>query len=320
MQDSPTFGNVTLGTKSISIQITKSVELELHDTSKNPPQLSRAQSFYQEIQNIEADSVMKFVLLLIVAAGIILSYTIDGLNYYHSTSIIMSSIYIQWLFSITFELYKSDSLCAIRVLNTKIDGFGIVTFPTQFIQLFEKPMCSISEFAGVRGGTIHLSMLFMSVCNSLLFIRAILQRRSEILSQNDNDNDTNNSDLTFKQHVILITCIFSAIGFLFVGYFDLNGHSKVHRIMHFFGVFLIFFLTIGFGMIMNFNPLFLCFAGISLPSFVIYWVLTNKYGRKVKNNAKRVHNITVGLILLEVVWNGLAAAASCITVYHLDTL
>ena len=64
----------------------------------------------------------------------------------------------------------SESLCAIRLVNTKIEGFGDITFPTRLFIIADKPVESISEFAGVRGGTLHVSTLMMSCGVSLEFV------------------------------------------------------------------------------------------------------------------------------------------------------
>lgn len=309
------------GQKSISVEMTRVMDDKVLDA----PPLTHVPSLYEDLREIEADSILKLLLILIAASGVVIGYTSDGLTYYQINAIIMAGVYAQWLFVLSLELYKSNALCAIRVVNTKIEGFGFVTFPTQFIQVNDKPMESISEFAGVRGGTINLSTLYMSVINSLLFGTSLLQRRGEILgykyAQHINEMKIQ-EQLNWQQIIILSTCIISAIGYLFVGYFESNNHSKIHHVMHGIGVWSIFALTIGFGMLVKFNALFICFASISIPVFVLYWIIVWNYagGKKYKNNPKKVHFFSVVLILLEMVCIGLASCASVIVVYNLELL
>ena len=207
---------------------------------------------------IEGDSKIKFILFCVVGFAFTITLNIDTreFDFYESTSIIMGGIFAQWIICVLLAIYNSDSLCAIRIISTKIKGFGQTTFPTQLFMLENKPIESISEFAGVRGGTVHVSTLMMSVGISILFIIGLQNKKYDIyVSKKINYF----YQLEFAKIMFFLLSILCALGFLFVGYFEMNNHSKIHKIVHYMAVLLIAVNYIYTTIYIQPNPLFKCY-------------------------------------------------------------
>ena len=128
--------------------------------------------------SIESDTRIKLfmwtILTLCFAIPILFGDKDIGINFYQSIAIFITGMFIQWASVVIFAMTHSESLCAIRLVNTKIEGFGDITFPTRLFIIADKPIESISEFAGVRGGTLHVSQLIMSCGVSLIYLFTIL--------------------------------------------------------------------------------------------------------------------------------------------------
>ena len=314
--------NSELGSKQKSDSVSHSSRLHhIHNDGtsyRNAVQGSQRQLFHIDKLTIEGDSTIKlglFILMTIVAF-VAYGFETHELDFYQTTSIIMGGIYAQWLISVILALFNSDSICAVRVITSKVPGFGFTAFPTQLFLLEDKPVESISEFAGVRGSTVHISTLTMGVGICTLFIVSLEHIKYEIYVIYDHHTIT---DLSIQQIIFFLLGFTCAVGFLFLGYFEMNNHSKVHKVMHYGAVPLVAIGIIPFGMITNWNIIFVAIGGTGAGLFVCYvaCLLVFGNGRKYPNNPRRVHWVSVALVSLEIGWSGFAGICAVLTVYSL---
>ena len=337
-QTQPQHGPVNLHTQSqnsqtsevmMSTQNTNEIAESRLDTffqhemksKRNAVEGSQREVLHVDKLTIEGDSKIKILLFSVVALGFAITLNVDSgdLDFYQTTSIIMGGIFAQWIIAVLLALYNADSLCAIRIINTKIEGFGETTFPTQLFMLEDKPIESISEFAGVRGGTVHVSTLMMSTGISILFIVGLQNKKHEIYAK---ENIFYFWQLEISKILFFFLTIVCATGFLFVGYFEMNNHSRIHKIVHYLAVLFIAIGIIPFGMLVNWNRIFWIFGGIGTALFVLFVFIILVYGngKKYPNNKRKVHIISLAHLLTEVAWSVCCAICTCVIIYRLNDL
>jgi len=123
---------------------------------------------------------------------------------------------------------------------------------------------------------------------------------------------------TNYQCLSLIFGLTTAFGISSVGVWELNQHSKVHKIMHYLGG--LGLVTIGLAVLFEFR-----FSAFSIFVFVVniilwsvYWfVSTYWYQVEYVDDAKRVHFVSMVCITLEVIAWLMLAFTIILFVYHL---
>ena len=284
-------------------------------SSNSHAQLTRTVSIYKDKLNIEGDTLMKWFMFSIVFIGIAVAFHIPNLTTYQVTAVIMMSISLQWTLTIILQVYFSTNISAIRVVNKTLPGFGFITFPVQFTQITDKPMESISEFAGVRGSTIYLSTLLATVTGGTLLTNSIIQRKKEI-------EFSNNGELTNQQWLVISMSCLSAVGSVFVGYFEMNNHSLCHTIMHVIGVPLSLCGLVAYGIVLEWNGIYWAIATTGLIVF-LGWVVGMyiwTFGRKYPGESKRVHFISCVILIVETLWLNLWMSGQIVVVWFLNNI
>ena len=281
------------------------------------PILKTTISIYKDKFEIESDSLLKIAMTTITVIGFLIAVTIENISKYQAASIVLLFFSIQWTIVILIQVSLSKNLSAIRVVNKQLPGFGFTAFPTEFTQIIDKPMESISEFAGIRGSTINLSTQLASVTGSLIIPISMLFRKIEI-----SNNSTQIDNITNKQWIVFITSTISSMGAFLIGFFEMNNHSKFHTVLHMLGVPFVMVGQIPYGIVMEWNVIYWV---LIIAGWVIFisWCLLVFFlglGRKYPNNTKKVHKISVMFLIGEMCWINIWLLGSVVVLYYLETV
>ena len=322
----------SLGVTSIVLNYSEQSENDQSSNHNNdqkkvpqqPPSLPHTKTvdLYQYLKEASSDSNLRIAIVVLSFIVITPLLFVSNLNSYQQRSFVMTILYAQWIGYAFFELFHSDTISALRVIYRKLKGFGNAVFPMEILQIYDKPMESISEFAGTRGSTLHMSMFMMSVGTSVLMMSCLLQRYSELNGTNETSIDGNQSKMSPIQTVGIITGVISGNGFAFIGIFELNGYSKINAAFHYIGVGMIACGLVLYCIVTDFDVYYSILPIFGLTIGAVYVWYTQKYGGKGKfvNDRQKIHKISVISVSLELIFILTAAVACVISVYKLDKL
>ena len=158
-----------------------------------------------------------------------------------------------------------------------------------------------------------------NICQvSLSLIVAAKSKHTELVS----NVDSLYNDLTIRQNGALFTLYFCACGFFFIGFWELNQHSKWHAYLHYLALPLTASGLATAALVLNGDVAFWSITIIFLL-FVIAFALFNIFwgnGKKYPNNPKKVHTFSLINIGLELGWTGMAAICTVCGIYNLNNL
>ena len=95
------------------------------------------------------------------------------------------------------------------------------------------------------------------------------------------------------------------LGFGFIGLFEINGYSKINKILHYSGIVMVALGLPAFGIMTNFDVYYWLISCGGLFIGLIYSMYVKKYGGKYANehySASKVHEISVVSIMLELLF------------------
>lgn len=279
--------------------------------------------FQENLEEGQNDNVVKILavicVFLISFLPVFFTHNFDA---YQLVSLLLGFFFAQWILFACYQLYISTSLSALRIINQRVEGFGSSIFPTKIVQVYDRPITSISDFAATRGSTLHISMLTMGVSTAVMFT-IILQIKATQLRELQND------ELTALQTVGIASCVIAANGFGFIGLFELNGYSKINTVLHYSGVAqIVGGLMPAFGIIMGADAIFYCVLGFTIFLGFCYLFYQIKYDKKfecdtnnpqdVERVRRKVHVISMVSVGLELFIIAIGAVCSVIIVYNLN--
>ena len=278
---------------------------------------TNTEEFDKKLEKSHTDHIPKFGAVLIYCS-IVLGIFILNFAFYTGVGILIIALFSQWIISVCFALIRSKSISALRIINRKIDGFDSnMIFPYNMLQIYNLPMQSISEFSGVRGSTLYYVMLTNTSVVAGLFTMCLYNRSNEIININ--------GKLTILQGVGIISGNLAGLGMFLLGYFELNGHSKLYAIMHYVGIGLCGQGLILFGIIMKLNITFWIISSFAALFAIIYFVVTFKYGKKQPNvnefeGKYRVHVISIACIASETAFLVMTGISYVTAIFYLKEL
>lgn len=293
---------------------------------------TKTNELVDNLNEAKSDSHLRIGIFVITYAVTIPLFFVSNLTSYQQRAIVMAVFYFQWIGYVFFELYSSSKVSALRIIYRQVKGFGNAIFPMGTFQIYDKPIESVSEFAGTRGSSLYVSMLMMSIGTSVLMMTCLKQRYQELngmLIDNydyiyncDVDDKSDNSGLNLIQNIGIFTGVICATGFGFIGVFELNGYSKINAALHYIGVIMIAFGNVLFAIVVDYNIFYLLLPIVGIIIGSIYIWCTEKYAGKGKfvNDRDKIHKISLISVVLELIFIVVAAIINVISVFNLDKL
>lgn len=167
--------------------------------------------FDKQLKKSSIVHIPKFGAVLIYCS-IILSIFILTFAFDSGVTILIMSLFCQWIISVYFALMRWSSISASRIINRKIDVFDSnMIFAYNMFQIYNLAMQSISQCSGIRGSTLY----YIMSTNTALVVAALL---TICLYKGSNGIINDKDKLSNIKALVLYQVI----------YFELNGHNKLH--------------------------------------------------------------------------------------------
>eukprot|EP01084_Bolivina_argentea_P071998 130776_1 len=232
---------------------------------------------------------------------------------------------IAWLMIVYFTKYfitfitlyfSANKLHWVNVITTKLDGFGLLSFPFQIEYHPSQIIYSISQLSSIRGSNVHIALYNMTTTNALLLFSSVAFKWYEL------QNNKNNWSWTDHQHLSLIFGLTTAFGIRLVGVWELSPYSKVHVIMHYFGILGLMTLPVALLLQSEFSILSILLCTLISLLWVVYEVSSTLCFKDTENengvHHQRVHLASFVFITMETIaWISLACGI-VVFVFKLD--